>query len=517
MRHVVVSGTCGQSNAELHQTLSSFKASFLVKEVSPDLFLILSCNTKTKTTRVFDLLYLLWGSHRTSQNLAIMTSAFRNLRQMVDNLVSGEDNSSDSDYVSTSRGGKRKASNDLRRPSKSRRYFRPQFAEEDYTTSDFWEGAAERRTSRPTLLGAGVDTLVMDSGTESGHATPEPSNHFSIFNRKITPVRRGSSGKPASPERVRQGRLRFWDKLQKLVGGVEKVAEEADEEGIDQVGLNADLEHAKEDLEHARSKVEEAQAEIEHRGFPQQPIEEYQPSPEPENLPTLTLTAPSSRQNSEDSPWTSAPNARARRIIRHTRTLADAATRIKEELTEPEYAYRDIEIRDTMWQIMDKLECFARVYFGQEIARNKKELEKVFREMEPETVKVIGCVASGGPGGENGWRELFWDERKRGALVCAIIGNVLVEQVFQHACFGADEELLKELREIQEEMQDEDGKLFIPLFSSYAACTNWHEASRVILHTQPISAARSSPKIDSTSHPTSPFTSQSSSPPSRPT
>jgi hypothetical protein len=135
-----------------------------------------------------------------------MASAFSNLRQMVDNFIGGDDSPNESDYTPTSPTRKRKASDDLRRSSKSGRYSRPQFTLQDYATSNFWEGVAERRTSKATLLGAGVNTLVMDSGTESGYATPVPSKTFSMFNQKKKLARKGSPGKPASPERVGGGK-----------------------------------------------------------------------------------------------------------------------------------------------------------------------------------------------------------------------------------------------------------------------------------------------------------------------
>ena len=332
-----------------------------------------------------------------------MPSSFR---KMLSNFISGEETSDDSDVESPPIvGAKRKASDELIRPRKSRRYTRPQFTAEDYANSDFWEGAVERRTSRATQLPGGTNTQVVDLESESGFATPEPATFFSIYGRKKSPVRRGSPGKRASPERVRQGRLKFLDllpsRLGNALGGVQDVVEETHEAGIHDTRLDVDLDHARKALEHAREEVEGVQAMIEASTSPALPVDIHQPGPEPERAATPVPAVLPTRSQSADSPWTDAPNARARRIIRQTASLADAATRIKAELTEPEYAYRDMEVRDTMWHIMDEMEDFARTHFGGTVTRNKKDLAKVFRKLEPETVKIIGCVASGGPGGED--------------------------------------------------------------------------------------------------------------------
>jgi hypothetical protein len=42
-----------------------------------------------------------------------------------------------------------------------------------------------------------------------------------------------------------------------------------------------------------------------------------------------------------------------------------------------------------------------------------------------------------------------------------IMGNVLVEQVFQHIFFGGQERDVKEMTELQKEHKDEDGKFAI--------------------------------------------------------
>jgi hypothetical protein len=81
----------------------------------------------------------------------------------------------------------------------------------------------------------------------------------------------------------------------------------------------------------------------------------------------------------------------------------------------------------------------------------------MFGSMSRETVKIIGCVASGGPEGEDGWRSLFYDQEKRHALVCAILGNVISEQVLQHIFFGGAPEDIEDVAILQERHRDADG------------------------------------------------------------
>jgi hypothetical protein len=423
-----------------------------------------------------------------------MAGTFRNLIQRGYDMFAGEDSTNESDYLSTYTGGKRKASNDGRRPSKaSRRSSGPRFSPEEYANADFFEGARERRQSGATAATVRTidnnnnNTVLFESGTESGYVTPEPGYKPTVFNDKgKKPVTRSSSDRRASPDRVRAGRLSwlpripstsFGRKLKNVDGGLDKVINEAQD--VESSDVQAGLEHAREDIEDAIDKVTDVESrspdinsveeftpsineeiddfsehEPQEPWIPLSPIHEHQPSVEPEERPRSSLRSFGDREPS----WADEPNVRARRIVKLTSSLEEAAERIKVELTEPEYAFRDVEIRDTMWQIMDETERFARHFFSEDVPHDKDELEVVFEELEPETVKIIGCVASGGPGGRDGWRDLFWDVQKRRALVCAIIGNVFSEQVFQHACFGASEKLLKELKDIQERMQDEDSK-----------------------------------------------------------
>ena len=84
-------------------------------------------------------------------------------------------------------------------------------------------------------------------------------------------------------------------------------------------------------------------------------------------------------------------------------------------------------------------------------------LRSVLSSLPKETVRIIGCVASGGPAGAKGWEALFLEAEKREALVCAVVGNVVVEQVFQHLFFAGTEEQVREMGEIQFTDRHEDG------------------------------------------------------------
>ncbi|KAF2107531.1 hypothetical protein BDV96DRAFT_653618 [Lophiotrema nucula] len=172
--------------------------------------------------------------------------------------------------------------------------------------------------------------------------------------------------------------------------------------------------------------------------------------------------------------WEDAPNKFAREILkRKGGDVEKAAKEIRNPnihpglglekdddefilASEPEYAFRDVEIRDSLWQILDNIQRFSKDHCAFDFHDTAK-LKKAFNKMTPETIKIIGCVASGGPGGYEGWYELFTNESKRRPLVCAIIGNVLVEQVFQHVFFGAGEAEQKELAKIQKKHRNADG------------------------------------------------------------
>lgn len=159
--------------------------------------------------------------------------------------------------------------------------------------------------------------------------------------------------------------------------------------------------------------------------------------------------------------WTHDANRQARTLLGVYRAHPNLLRpRIKRELKEPEYVLRDAEIRDGLWQVMDKMDNFAKKYFSFHLQFNPEGLSAdKFEHMTPQTAKIIGCIASGGPAGVQGWHDLFFDAEKRQALVCGIIGNVLIEQVYQHTFFGGEVEHIEAMAAMQEEHQDADGKL----------------------------------------------------------
>ncbi|KAF2476059.1 uncharacterized protein BDR25DRAFT_310461 [Lindgomyces ingoldianus] len=160
---------------------------------------------------------------------------------------------------------------------------------------------------------------------------------------------------------------------------------------------------------------------------------------------------PSGIQNKTDH-----PNHVTKRLLQlSSGNKSRAKHNIINTFQQPEYTARDIEIRDGVWKVMGLMERFTKAHIRFEL-NNIVALKKVFNTLKPETGKIIGCVASGGPGGEDGWYDLFTNEPKRCALVVTIIGNVLMEQVFQHAFFGG-KEAQKELLAIQKQYQREDG------------------------------------------------------------
>jgi len=159
------------------------------------------------------------------------------------------------------------------------------------------------------------------------------------------------------------------------------------------------------------------------------------------------------------------PNALARAILRRqSYDIASAAKLIKSDLAktraEPEYSLREIEIRDAIWALRDSMERFVQRHVNTKVVEANDDLRRIFWSLDhqPETVKIIGCVASGGPGARAGWEDLFLDDQKKRALANAIIGKVLTEQVFQHTFFGGAPEQLKKLKTIQTNKKNDDGK-----------------------------------------------------------
>jgi hypothetical protein len=152
--------------------------------------------------------------------------------------------------------------------------------------------------------------------------------------------------------------------------------------------------------------------------------------------------------------WAKQPNLRVLELIHHPE-------KVRAEVKKPGYALRDAEIRDGIWHIMEQMEIFASQHFGK-----KKDVKivlstKFFTSLSKETAKLIGCAASGGPSGVAGWHDLFIDQQKRRALVMAIIGNVLTEQVFQHLFFGGTPKGIAAMTTLQEKYANKDSKSFL--------------------------------------------------------
>jgi hypothetical protein len=186
----------------------------------------------------------------------------------------------------------------------------------------------------------------------------------------------------------------------------------------------------------------------------------------PRRLSSARPDAPTKKPRQSAGQWKNKPTQEAwryfKRYINYPHTSHLARTSIRDsDLKEPEYACRHAEIRDGIWLIMDKSQELAKNLFNFEFADTTANRDilvtECFQKLWPETIKIIGNVASGGPEGTAGWRKLFFDAEKRKALVIAIIGNVLVEQVFQHPFFGGRIEDVKKLGEIEAEHHKGDG------------------------------------------------------------
>ncbi|KAF2812984.1 uncharacterized protein BDZ99DRAFT_496085 [Mytilinidion resinicola] len=111
---------------------------------------------------------------------------------------------------------------------------------------------------------------------------------------------------------------------------------------------------------------------------------------------------------------------------------------------EPPYVKHDTEIRDEIWLLMNSIQVLAQKWFTganktvPELRPNAFELAftRMCNQASPEFISYVGRIAAGGPNKEEGWKELFRGSANRRALVCGLIGNALVEQVFAHTLFG---------------------------------------------------------------------------------
>ncbi|KAH7086509.1 hypothetical protein FB567DRAFT_401337, partial [Paraphoma chrysanthemicola] len=158
-----------------------------------------------------------------------------------------------------------------------------------------------------------------------------------------------------------------------------------------------------------------------------------------------------------DEKWLTNPNKMAHDIaLKRPGKVTKRA--LQASVKEPEYALRDVEIRDGIWQIMDQIEKLTENYFAgvcpqASLGQLPPEL---FAQFTPESAKIIGCVASGGPGGVQDWHDLFLYEPQRRALAAAIIGNVLIEQVFYHIFFGGSQTHIDTMMDLQIKHRNED-------------------------------------------------------------
>ncbi|KZM21102.1 hypothetical protein ST47_g7767 [Ascochyta rabiei] len=216
----------------------------------------------------------------------------------------------------------------------------------------------------------------------------------------------------------------------------------------------------------AQSDEQEIQDELEESDRKRRPAhkKKWQVAVHGEGLPSLPrdLGPAPSTPTSNSSPWhgltakekwSTKPNRRAREFLEEHGH--DAAAMLQ-DLQEPAYVCRDTEIRDGLRKMTNEMEGFAKEHFSFTV-NDHSLLRPALERMERETVKIIGSVASDGPAGASGWEDLFLAPDKRQALVCAIMGNVLIEQVFQHMFFGGTEAQIQQVAAIQYEHRHEDG------------------------------------------------------------
>jgi hypothetical protein len=88
-------------------------------------------------------------------------------------------------------------------------------------------------------------------------------------------------------------------------------------------------------------------------------------------------------------------------------------------------------------------------------------LDKFLVPENEHLIRYIGCVAMGGPTGEDGWATLLCDTTCRQALVLGIIGRALKENVFSELYFGCGERLNDTLKEQERKLTDQDGKYYL--------------------------------------------------------
>ncbi|KAI4641366.1 uncharacterized protein J4E78_010429 [Alternaria triticimaculans] len=172
------------------------------------------------------------------------------------------------------------------------------------------------------------------------------------------------------------------------------------------------------------------------------------PSPSQRTMPPPLIAHPPGfeypanwHEKTPEERWETQPNLRARELLSSPRLIR------AELASEPDYAFRDAEIRDGLWSLMSSVEDFSKKYFPNGVhashttkttttAANRDEngnengdengdadgdadvfiKKEWFSSLTPETAKLINCVASGGPSGLWGWHNLFVNKEKMQAL-----------------------------------------------------------------------------------------------------
>lgn len=158
------------------------------------------------------------------------------------------------------------------------------------------------------------------------------------------------------------------------------------------------------------------------------------------------------------------PNLHARLLLESNN---HSIPRFLHSINLPASACHDTEIRDGLRILVNQISDLAETHFG--FRAEAAQLRAVLGSLPKQTVRIIGCVASGGPGGAKGWEALFLDKEKRQALVCAVVGNVIVEQVLKHLFFGGTKEQIGEVEGLQFTHRHEDG-MFFPLLLPVGLC-----------------------------------------------
>jgi hypothetical protein len=131
-----------------------------------------------------------------------------------------------------------------------------------------------------------------------------------------------------------------------------------------------------------------------------------------------------------------------------------------EHSNEPAYVEHDAEAWDELWRITDRIEEFAKEHFAFDIPDNctDEKFRKLCSSMSINLKLIVGCIGVGGPGAAGGLKELFVDKELRQALVCRVIGDMLMEQIFTSLLFGATVERREKVHHVQADHKSVDGK-----------------------------------------------------------